>query len=68
MRRRDINVFPQTYSDAKGVRTIGGLTAYEQGIFQALQGLLANPNVKIEDVDAKQVTDLMDRIWNQIEK
>ncbi len=67
MRRRDISVFPQTKSSARGVETTGGMTTYEQSYFQALQGLLANPNVKMEDVDAEQLEDLIDRCWSAIE-
>ncbi len=71
MENKNTCIFPVTESISTPTEmkqtTTGGTTKREELVFRLASSLLENPNVKIENIDARQVIDFADRLFDVME-
>jgi hypothetical protein len=65
---RHKSMFPITTNDGLDIKTSGGATMYEEFIVRLMCSHLENPNTNIASIDVRQVIDLANRMFDEIEK
>jgi hypothetical protein len=72
MTTRNDPVFPVTITESSPEKmiqkTVGGMTKREEAMLRLMSSHLENPNTKIEFVDTDQIADLVDRLFDALEK